>query len=465
MKNMLEVLHSFPDLAEVPDEQLQWLIDNSELRHFDTGDLVFKKGDPIDNLVVVLDGYFEYKVERNNQFRSVGEARSGEITGLLPYSRAKIAAAFAECKESGDALFLHRDKIREMIQNHDELTTALVHVMSTRIRSFTKRQQQDDKMVSLGKLSAGLAHELNNPSAAVVRSARELKKHLGLLPGGFKKVIKIEASDQAVDRVNDVLFARIEGAETNTLSMMERSSLEDELLDWLEDHEVQGADEMAEVFAEFNFSVDELDEFEEILRKEDLEPVLNWLSQVLNTEKLVNEIEEASKRINDLVSSIKGYTHMDKAPEKQATDIHKGIRDTLTMLNFKLRKGGVNIVEDFDDTLPQPPVHVSEMNQVWTNLIDNAIDAMEDSSSKELKISTYQKGDFVNIDIRDTGSGISEEDIDHIFDPFFTTKPIGKGTGLGLDVVNQIVTQHNGRITVNSKPGETTFNVCIPAKQ
>ncbi|MEM9390845.1 MAG: HAMP domain-containing sensor histidine kinase, partial [Bacteroidota bacterium] len=192
-------------------------------------------------------------------------------------------------------------------------------------------------------------------------------------------------------------------------------------------------------------------------------PVINWLNQVLTTEKLVNEIEDASQRINDLVLSVKSYTHMDQAPEKHPVDIHKGIHNTLTMLKHKIGKGGIE-VETILSELPAVPLFVSEMNQVWTNLIDNAIDAMEDSNTKKLNIETLRDGDFVNINITDSGKGIPEDILDKIFDPFFTTKPVGKGTGLGLDVVQQIISQHNGAIKVNSKPGKTTFNICLPIK-
>jgi signal transduction histidine kinase len=317
-------------------------------------------------------------------------------------------------------------------------------------------------MMALGKLSAGLAHELNNPSAAVVRSAQELKKHLSNIPDNFKRVIKIRASDDAIDKINDLVFAKIASYGKMPLSLMQKTALEDELTEWLDENEIDNGYEMAEIFAEFGIKTDDLEGAKSLLRPEDKLPVIGWLSQVLTTEKLVGEIEEASKRINSLVISVKGYTHMDQAPEKHPTDIHIGIRNTLTMLNHKLKKNSIKLIENFQPDLPLANIFVSEMNQVWTNVIDNAIDAMEGRTNNTLEIKTEKNGQFVNVSIIDNGPGIPKEIQDKIFDPFFTTKSIGKGTGLGLEVVRQIINQHNGKVYVNSEPGRAEFVVCFP---
>lgn len=455
-------LKNIPELADVPDDQLDWLIEESEEVHLEAGQYLFSKGDPIDRLLVIISGHFSLKIEQAGNFRLAGEMEGPGISGLLPYSRATHAIGYADATRPSHVLSLDKSHFRHMITHHEELTTAFVHVMSTRIREFTRREQQNDKMMALGKLSAGLAHELNNPSAAVVRSAQILSKHLKLLPGRFKDVIKIRAKDEEVDAVNEILFAKIESG-IQPLSMIERSDREDELLDWLEDQDIPEAEEITQNFVDYGFSEDDLEEIKDLLRESDLAPVIHWLNQVLTTERLVNEIEEASNRINTLVSSVKSYTHMDQAPEKQRTDIHKGIENTLTMLNHKLKKGNVKVVKDFDPELPAINILIGEMNQVWTNLIDNAIDAMAGRDDSTLSIRTKRQGKYANIYITDSGSGIPEDIIEKIFDPFFTTKAIGEGTGIGLELVHQIVTrQHKGMIEVSSKPGETTFHVCIP---
>lgn len=447
----------------VPEDQLDWLIQESYLIETPQGEHLFKPGMPIDRLLLILDGEFVLKVEQNKQFRVIGRMDSYSISGLLPYSRANIAVGYAEALRNSKTLALEKAKFLEMITHAHELTTALVHTMSTRIREFTKLQQQNDKMMALGKLSAGLAHELNNPSAAVVRSAHELSKHLKYLPEKFKQVIEIRMTADQVDAVNQIMQTKIQS--TTTLSMMEKSQRQEELLDWLDDHQVEESEEIAENFTEQGITTDDLGAIAEYVSGKDLSPVLNWINQVVTTEKLVSEIEEASNRINKLVNSVKSYTHMDQAPEKVPADIHTGLQNTLTMLNHKVRRVGADVDLQFDPNLPKAEILVSEMNQVWTNLIDNALDAMEGQPKKKLTIKTLAEGPFVNVKISDTGSGIPESIKDKIFDPFFTTKEIGKGTGLGLEVVYQIVTnQHKGAIYVDSKPGYTTFKVCIPSK-
>ncbi len=457
---LLESLEQIESLKEVPAKQLEWLIEHGVELTFAPGDYLFKKGDPIDRLNIILEGRFAIKMEQNGHFKLISNLEANSITGYLPYSRATTASGYAEALVPAKVLSLHKDHFKFMIHEFDELTTVLVHEMSTRIRNFTKLQQQNDKMTALGKLSAGLAHELNNPSAAVVRSAQSLKKHLAFLPDHFKSVIKIRVDDHIIDTVNQVVFDKAaQGVVHHPL--MERSEKEDQIAEWLEENGFEDGYELAENFVDFNFSIEDFEKVKKQVRQEDLAPIVNWLSQVLVTEKLVNEIEEASQRINDLVLSVKSYTHMDQAPEKKSADLHVGINNTLTMLQHKIKKGNIAVNLDFAE-LPGVSIFVSEMNQVWTNLIDNAIDAMESSDERQLEINTVQDGKFVKTHIIDSGKGIPADIVDQVFDPFFTTKPIGKGTGLGLDVVRQIINQHNGSIDIDSKPGRTEFIVCLP---
>ncbi|MFT4834857.1 MAG: signal transduction histidine kinase [Marinoscillum sp.] len=459
--NVLSVLKEIPDFEKVPDAELQWMIDCSEVVDYNTGDFLFKPGDAIDKLLILLEGQVILKSQQGNQFRVVGTFERLTITGYLPYSRADKAFGFAEVTKPSSVLVLPKSCFREMITQNENLTTALVHNMSSRIRSFTKTQQQNDKMMALGKLSAGLAHELNNPSAAIVRSAQNLSKHLKQVPESFKNVIKINMTDHQVDAVNEILFSKL-GAEPSKLTMMERSSLEDELLDWLDENEIDNASEISENLAAMGFDMDDMDKVSSFVQPSDLGAIVGWLNQILVTESLVSEIEDASQRINTLVSSVKSYTHMDQAPEKKKTDIHTGIENTLTMLQHKINKNKILVTKKYDQTIAMPFVLVSEINQVWTNVIDNAIDAMEESQRRELTIRTLQDGNFINVFIADCGSGIPEEAQGKIYDPFFTTKAIGQGTGLGMEVVHQIVSQHNGSITFETKPGFTEFKICLP---
>lgn len=447
---------------EVPKSQLEWFADHAEVKELKAGEYVFNAGDIIDKLQVIIKGCMTIKLKKNNQFQTMGQATAPGITGLLPYSRATIAKGVGIVDEDAIVIMLDGKYFREMICDCHELTTALVHEMSTRIRRFTKREQLDDKMLSLGKLSAGLAHELNNPSAAVVRSSAELSKHLRYLPEKFKRVIKIKATDEEVDAINNLIFGKIDHGLAK-LSLMDKADLEDELLDWMDDHDIDGADEIVETLLEYGVQTEDLELIKTHCKTEDLGAIIGWMNQVLTTEKLVGEIENASERINSLVTSIKSYTHMDQAPEKVKTDIHDGLDNTLTILNHKLRANKIEVVRNYGDALAQPKVLPSAINQVWTNLIDNAIDAMEDSERKQLTISTNANSKYLTVDIEDSGHGIEGNILDKIFDPFFTTKPIGKGTGLGLENVLQITKmQHDGTIEVSSEPGKTIFSITLP---
>jgi signal transduction histidine kinase len=459
---MIHTLQQVPEFAHVPVQELKWIASRGTTQIYPDGTRVFSKGDVIQGFQIVLRGQIEIKLQRGGNLLSLGTYETGEILGKLPYSRMKAAAAQGMAQGETEVFSLHEQYFPEMISQCHQLTEALVHNMTDRARDFVKLQQQNDKMMALGKLSAGLAHELNNPSAAVIRSAQELKKHLGSLPDRFKRVIQIKTDEATVDRLNDLVFGKIRNATKTPRTMLQKAACEEDITTWLEAEGFDNSYELAETLAEFDVAPGELAELKSWLRPEDVYPVVNWVTQVLTTEKLVTEIEDASRRINALVTSIKGYTHMDQGTEKQAVDIHDGLRNTLTMLHHKIKKNSVRVVETFSTDLPRVAVYPAPLNQVWTNLIDNALDALEGIPAATITITTKRDREFVVVTITDNGPGIPADIIDQIFDPFFTTKPVGKGTGLGLEVVRQIVQQHTGKVEVKSAPGHTEFKICLP---
>lgn len=454
-------LQSIEALHEVPADQLQWLIDNSEQYEVPEGELLAWPGEAMKGTHIILKGRIRLYMVQNNEMRDISFLEPGAISGYLPFSRAKTVTLNTQAVEHTEIMTFPREKVREMIANHFELTQALVHILTNRVRDFTSFQQQSEKMMALGKLSAGLAHELNNPAAAIVRGSDSLKEHLRLEPKAFKDLMAIRINDDQVDHVTQKLFEILGRTDRPRLTLMQRTEREDNVRDWLDDHAVDNSDDVSMNFVEFSFTCDDLDALRDCLPPNCLSPVFNWINTNLVTERMVADIQASSERISQLVKSIKNFTHMDQGKGKEYTDIHDGIRNTLIILQHKIKKGNINVVEDFDLQLPKVKAMVGELNQVWTNLIDNALDAMEANAKGELRIRTEKEREFVKVTITDNGPGIPEEIKSRIFDPFFTTKGIGKGTGLGLDVVMRIIQQHRGSVKVDTRPGQTAFIVCF----
>ncbi len=473
--SLLPKLHKFPALAGVPDEQLRWLLDRATDETFADGTVIFKPGDALDHFNLLLTGRVRLDGGPNGAGDEIMTFEPYSTMGVLPYSRLTKAASFGYAEGNVRWLALHRDHLKPMTGDCYELTAALVQQMTNRVRSFTAQQQQTDKLASLGRLSAGLAHELNNPVAAVVRSASTLKDHLRATPDGFKALMHLSLTDAQVDAVNTTFFQIIDQKTTNgpaqRLSLLERSSREDELTDWLDDRAVSDRDDgpaldLAGSLTEFGVTTDDLDALLDQIGDDNLSAALKWLVDNMVTEQLVSDIAEASKRIQALVGSIKNYTHMDQGGGKQTVRLANGVRSTITLLNHKLNAKKIIVTLDFPNELPDVQGWPGELNQVWTNLIDNAADALPDTGGTLTVAARHDPRPdgpgFVITTITDNGAGIPQDIQRKIFDPFFTTKAIGKGTGLGLDIVQGIVRHHNGSVTVESGPGQTVFSVCLP---
>lgn len=460
-ESIIDEICQFELLADIPRAQIEWVVERGELIHYKKGDLFFNQGDPIDKLFFVLDGTLSFRLQRNGQFKEVGRLVKGDISGSLPYSRAQTAFAIGETVKESRTFYLHKDHFKDLICECHELTRALVHLMTDRVRSSLKTQQQDEKLMALGKLSAGLAHELNNPAAAIVRSSESLQKHLGTAPDKFKKMMSVKVNPEEIEFVNNLLFSKIEAGINKSESLMARTEREDDLTDWLEDNSFGDCYALSETLADFNFCTDDLDSLLENVNEANFGRVIEWMDNVLTTEKMVSEIKEASDRISKLVNSVKGYSHMDRSTDLEPTNVHEGIHNTLAILNHKFRKNKVQLTENLDESLPKIKASPGQLNQVWTNVLDNALDALEENGGN-INLETKTDGEFIRVYIRDNGPGIPEDIQDRIFDPFFTTKDVGKGTGLGLEAVKTIMEQHNGSIKLNSQPGATTFEFCFP---
>jgi signal transduction histidine kinase len=456
------LLKTFDPLKEVPEDQLQWLIDNSLCRMLPDGEVLSEPGKPLPGTHFIISGGLRLYFPLGGVKREIGTFKPGDITGYLPYSRGTISQGYGVTVGETQLMSFPIEKINTMIKTQFELTQALVHVMTNRVRTFTALQQQNEKMLALGKLSAGLTHELNNPASAIVRDSESLLKHLQLEPQSFKSVIAIRMEPEHVDIVTKKLFRVLSEKREVNLTLRQRTDKEEELTDMFDEMGIENSDEIAENFVEFGFETADIQLFKNHIPDLYFSPIFNWINTLLVTDRMVQDIGESARRIADLVTSVKTYTHMDQGQEKQYADIRIGIKNTLQMLIYKIKKGNITMAKQFDETLPPVKAMIGELNQVWTNLIDNALDAMEPNGKGTLTIKTERDKEFVQVSIIDDGPGIPEDIRSRIFDPFFTTKEMGKGTGLGLEVVQRIVNQHNGSIKVNSKPGHTEFIVCFP---
>ncbi len=451
-------LRKIPIFADLSEEQLDWFVSKSEDVRSASGEIVVHAGEPADVLVVLVEG--EMRGRRADS--SVYIVHAGQVTGMLPFSRLTVFPVSFHAFGPTRLVRFPKDRFPEMMERIPQLTPRLVGVLADRIREVSRVDQQRDKLMALGKLSAGLAHELNNPASAARRAAEGLRQCMHDLRAANAKLDKLGVSPEQrsfLAEFEDQVIEKLTSAPS--LDSLVQSDLEDSLMAWLEQHDIPQASRFAAGLVEANVKRDAL---ERLFRRFDAgvrQDALARIVAALSAERLTREIEAATGRISELVRAVKEYSYMDQLPE-QEIDVHQGIENTLTMLKFRLKKG-VTIRREYDNTLPQIFAHGSELNQVWTNLIDNAIDAM--GGKGELRIRTSLELDRVLVEIIDNGPGIPEEVKAHIFEPFFTTKEVGEGTGLGLDTVYRIVQSLHGDVRFESKPGVTDFQVRLPLRQ
>jgi signal transduction histidine kinase len=454
---MAELRH-IPALGDLPDDGLRWLASQMTVVELQPGEQLLAEGSPADRMIVILEGEIAGRGERQSAPRSFS-ARAGQITGMLPYSRLTHFPLTTRAAVHSRVAMLYTDKFDEMLRRMPELGPRLVGMLADRVRENTKADQQRDKLMALGKLSAGLAHELNNPAAAARRAASDLREAFQAARSS-----RLHLDGRGLCTEDRVYLSQLEcDWEKNhpqvAMDSLERSDRVDEITAWLEKHHVPEPWNLAAGLVDASCDIATLDELAARFDQETLVDVLNRLTASFTIGRLTGEIESSTGRISELVAAIKEYSWMDQAPE-QEVDVHKGIESTLIMLKYRL-KSGINVIREYDRSVPRVCASGSELNQVWTNLIDNAVDAM--NGKGELRIRTAAEFDRVLVEIGDNGPGIPEEIRDQIFDPFFTTKPVGEGTGLGLDTVWRIVQKHRGEIRVESRPGDTRFQVRLRA--
>lgn len=460
----IEELRKVICLRDLPTEHLQWILEHGEVSEYADGDLLIKTGDPIDEMFLVLEGKSHFYMNVNGKlvyyFTFENDVQTGGAGGMLPYSRIKNSPGNNYAIGKVRVFRLHKKHFRELEQLNPEFIQRLIGYMTERARHFATEKLQQEKVGALGQLAAGIAHELNNPAAAINRISSELIKRLmqnyDLTERLMRDHIKpefITSARQLAEEKKAVITQKV------MLTAMQRLDREDEINAWLEKYSIADG-QVSETFTDTGITVDDLEKIRNSVTKEALPDVLLWLENNLSSQRILKDLDDASCRISNLVGAIKSHVHMDRTSDMQPTNIHKDIENTLTLLGHKLREKNITVRKDFCADMRDIPAFVGELNQVWTNLLDNAIYAVPKNGviSVETKCSKHE----VIVKVIDGGPGIPEDIQSRIFDPFFTTKKQGEGTGIGLDTVMRIVKRHNAEIKVVSVPGRTVFTVCIP---
>lgn len=459
----VEALRRIHVFADLPDDQLKWFADNTEDYRYSAGDVVFRKNDPPDELVILLEGEFHaYWDEKDHDIVYIGRAgdQASEVTGMLPFSRMTSYQVTGRAVTDMRLLRFPVQLFPEMMQRMPVLVQRLVGIMSDRVREAATLDQQQDKLMALGKLSAGLAHELNNPAAGATRAANDLIETLKELRAADMRLCSHDLSDKQQSSIDAFERKAIDHTATaEQLNSLDQSDREDQVSEWLEAHGVPDAWKLSPNLVEAGMDSPALEQLLGEIPSTAVTDVLARVNCQLAAAKLASEIKTATGRISELVGAIKEYSYMDQA-SVQELDVHKGLENTLLILKYKLRKKDIAVTRDYDQSLPRIKAYGSELNQVWTNLIVNAVDAM--STGGKLKVRTKREPTDIMIEIRDNGAGIPPKARSRIFEPFFTTKAVGEGTGLGLDTVARIVRKHRGNVRFESKPGDTCFQVRLP---
>ncbi|GAA6614762.1 ATP-binding protein [Scytonema sp. NUACC26] len=482
----INALREVPLFSKLSNQQLQWLLDEGVEVWRQPGEIHRSEGDPADHVFILLEGQIRITQKVGNQDILLAIYDAKTLFGELPVLMGQeyfwaSGRAVTRCH-----IFELPNKIFwEMLSSCTCVMTSILRTMAERLQEVQTISQHRDRLVSLGTLAAGLAHELNNPASACRRAAGQLRQTRQVL-----QPLTIKLNQQQMTWEQKVFVAELQkdavtrARNATKLDPIAQSDLEEELMQWLETYAVTNAWKLAPTFVTSGLDIDWLENIRKNVGEGLLGSILAWINVTLQETGLLDEIEHCTARISTLVEAVKDYSYMDKAP-LQEIDVHEGIESTLTILNHKIEQTNVEVIREFDCDIPRIFAYGNELNQVWTNLIDNAIDALVlktgdrelgtgDKSSQppipnprspvpKIWIRTSCENDFLFVEIADNGAGISQEIQSHIFEPFFTTKGVGQGTGLGLHLVYRIVVgQHQGDIRLFSQPGDTRFQIRLP---
>jgi signal transduction histidine kinase len=455
-----EILKRNAFFSGLPDEQLDHLLGSGERIYLEAGEILMAEGSLPDAFYVVLEGEVEILKRAGNREVVIAVNGPCSILGEMSLIEDAPRTASVQAPRPCKVLKISRETFNDLVFRNPTVAVALLRTVMKRLRETEGMLSQQEKLASLGTLAAGLAHELNNPAAAASRSAGHLRQTISewLNARSSLDALHLETSlnDKVLNRLREDIARNAQ--DSLALDPLEHSDREYEIESWLEAHGVDEAWEYAPLLVSFGWQVPALIDWCASFDAKDIPAILCWLATGYEVHSLLGEINNSTERITEIVSAVKDYTYLDQAPLKRI-DLHTGLESTLVILKHKLRQG-ITVKRDYDRGLPLIEAYGSELNQVWTNLIDNAIEAMQGQG--ELRLRTYREGAQAAVEICDSGPGIPQDVLPRLFEPFFTTKEPGKGTGLGLNVSYNIIQKHRGKIEVSSKPGDTRFLVRLP---
>jgi signal transduction histidine kinase len=453
----LQDLRKSPLFEGLSDDELQQLMDNAKPVSLRAGEVLMKQGDPGNTAFVVVKGELEVTKRSGQSLIKIDIRTPGDVLGemaLLSQSpRSATVTAVTDC----ETLCISKEVFDNLLSTSSSAAKAVLHWIMARLSQNDALLHQQERMAALGTLSAGLAHELNNPAAAAQRSASELNKTLVKLQVLTHQIEEMAFRENQVDWLDSFMQeASRRFSSPLKFEALERIELVDQLQVWLEANGVGSAWEFAPAMVTFGWNVEKL---EKLKGSAFFDLSIQWLGMGCMTVGLLSEVQQATGRISQIVQAMKSYTYLDQAPLLEV-DVHEGLENTLVIMQHKL-KNGVTVKREYSPSLTRIEAYASELNQVWTNIIDNAVDAM--NGKGEITLRTYEEDRHVVVEIIDNGPGIPEDIQLRIYEPFFTTKPPGKGTGLGLHTSHDIIAnRHHGQLLAVSKPGETKFRIVLP---